>query len=54
MSDTEIQAAMVRVGEDARRRAFAAGCPVVYVENGWIIEEWADGRKVPVEPLRKP
>lgn len=48
-TDEEILAALRHVGETARREAFAAGQPIVFLRDGKIVRQFPDGTEVPVE-----
>lgn len=42
-TDEQIRAALKQVGRDARRGAFAAGCPVYFVRGHLVVALHADG-----------
>ena len=44
-TEEQLHAALHRVGEEARRAAFAAGRPVMVAKNGWLVLQHADGRE---------
>ena len=50
-TDEELRAAVVRVGEEARAIAFAAGRPVYFMKGRAIIAQHADGTEEIVELL---
>ena len=37
---------------EVKRKAFAAGIPVVYEKNGWIVREYADGTRENMRPFK--
>lgn len=49
----DIEAALARAAENARRLAAAAGQPVIYYENGQIIEEYPGDEQTPQKPVRE-
>lgn len=49
----DIEAALARAAESARRIAAAAGQPVVYYENGCIIQEYSDAEQTPSASVRE-
>lgn len=48
-TDEEILAALRLVGETARREAFAAGQPIVFLRDGKIVRQFPDGTEELVE-----
>lgn len=50
-TDEQLHAALVRVGREARRSAFAAGRPVVVIKGRSIVALYADGREEVLETL---
>lgn len=42
-TEEEILAALRHVGETARREAFAAGHPIVFLRDGRIVRQYPDG-----------
>jgi hypothetical protein len=50
-TDEQLRAALKRVGEDARREAFAAGLPVYILKDGAIVALHADGTEEVLEQL---
>ena len=39
------------MANDVKARHFAAGLPIVYAKDGWIVEEYSDGKIVKVKEL---
>jgi len=48
-TEEELENALRRVGEEARRKAFAAGLPITVQENSHLVRIWSDGRREVVE-----
>jgi hypothetical protein len=44
-TEEELESALRRVGEEARRKAFAAGLPITVQENSHLVRIWPDGRR---------
>jgi hypothetical protein len=44
-TDEQLRKVLKRVGEEARRRAFAAGRPVTVLEGANLVHIWPDGRR---------
>lgn len=54
-TDEVILAALRHVGDTARREAFAAGQPIVFLRNGRIVRQFPDGTEEHIEqPLAPP
>jgi hypothetical protein len=49
-SDTQLRAALKRVGEDARSAAFKAGRPVTAFKGQQLIQVFPDGHEVTIDP----
>lgn len=49
-TDEELRAALKRVGDEARRAAFAAGRPVMIAKKGRLVLLYADGSEQFVGP----
>jgi hypothetical protein len=50
----QLDALLRQAGEQARRKAFAAGRPVMILRKGLLVRQYADGREVIVGPARMP
>lgn len=50
-TDEQLRAVLKRVGEEARRQAFAAGQPIVVFRKGVMLRLYADGRQEVVADL---
>ena len=50
-TDEELRAALKRVGDEARRAAFAAGRPVMVAKNARLVLLYPDGTEEVVEEL---
>jgi hypothetical protein len=44
-TDEELRNVLKQVGEEARRKAFAAGKSVTVLEGNHLVRIWGDGRK---------
>jgi hypothetical protein len=49
LNPNELAAANQRLQKKVRERAWAAGSPVYYGINGYLIAEYADGKKMIIE-----
>jgi hypothetical protein len=50
-TDEQLRAALRRVGEEARREAFAAGLPVIILKGRSLVALHADGTEEVIEQL---
>ena len=53
-TEEQLRAALRRVGEEARREAFAAGRPVIILKGTALIALHADGTEEVIERLDRP
>jgi hypothetical protein len=50
-TDEELRAALKLVGSEAKRKAFAAGRPVLILKGRRIVAVYPDGKEVTIEPI---
>jgi hypothetical protein len=50
-TDEQLRAALKRVGREARRRAFAAGQPVVILKGSALVELYPDGTEKVIKEI---
>jgi hypothetical protein len=53
-TDEQLRAALKRVGREARRKAFAAGQPVVILKGSALVEVYADGTEKVIKTIDLP
>jgi hypothetical protein len=51
LNQIELADANKRLHKKIRERAWAVGSPVYYGENGYLIAEYADGKKMIIEEI---